>query len=421
LALVLVVGLIGMPTRSASAAPSVIYDATSATLPPNLPSLGFQATQTAEFGDYIHLAGTNRVLRTVTVTMSTWALHSSYPAMDSSGWTHPITLNIYNVIPGTPNGLGTLIATRTQTFPIPWRPEADPTCSTPTAWRAGDGNCYNGYAFNITFDMSSLLVTLPNDIIVGVAYNTNTWGYSPIGAPGPYESLNVGAVGSATIGTDDNIDNVFWNTMTAAWYADKGAGGVGTFREDTNWTPNGTLPIQITADSAPTEFYVNSAWSAIAPGVDPDGAGPAIMMGFDAFATIQPAIDAAASGNTINIQGTHVLTSAITVNKAVILSCDSTGLIQVSGTGVRINMTTAGATLQGCSIEKTDKTGEQNIIYVGASNLTIQNNKIWGKYVINDGDVSRAMVFTGGLSGLLITGNEIYDLRQPAYTNGVVS
>ena len=45
-------------------------------------------------------------------------------------------------------------------------------------------NCYNGFAFNITFDMSSLNLTLPNDIIVGVAYNTQTYGARPLAWPG---------------------------------------------------------------------------------------------------------------------------------------------------------------------------------------------------------------------------------------------
>ena len=219
LVLALVIGLfaVALPAGTVSAAPIVVYDAVPVTLPPNMPSLGYQATQTAEFGDYIRLGGTNRELGTVTVTMSTWALHSTYPAMtDPTGWTHPITLNIYSAVPGTPNTLGSLLATKTQSFLIPWRPEADPTCATPSAWRASDSNCYNGYAFNITFDMASLNLTLPNDIIVGIAYNTNTWGYNPIGLPGPYESLNVGALGTTTFGSDDNTDNVFWNTVTPA-------------------------------------------------------------------------------------------------------------------------------------------------------------------------------------------------------------
>lgn len=235
----------------AFAAPSTVYDAIPATLPPNVASLGFQATQTSEFGDYVHLAGTDRVLNTVTVMMSDWALNSDYPSMPSSGWTHPITLSVYNVVPGAPlNTKGSLLGTVTQTVAIPWRPVADPTCLGGTAWRSpSDSLCYNGIAFNVTFDLSSLNVTLPNDVIVGVAYNTQSYGSAPIGTAGPYNSLNVGVPSgqTASVGTDDSGDKVFWNTSTAGWYTDGGAGGVGIFREDSNWTPNGTVSLRITA------------------------------------------------------------------------------------------------------------------------------------------------------------------------------
>jgi hypothetical protein len=262
----LVMGL-AMPAQMVGATPAtnIVYNAIPSTLPPNMPSQAFQAQQTSEFGDYVHLAGTSRLLRTVTVTFSDWALYSDYKtdprySGNSVSWTHPITLNIYNVVPGTPlNTLGTKIATVTQTSTIPWRPVGDPTCldtgyGAGFAWRASDGNCYNGLAFNLTFDLSSLNVTLPDDLIVGVAYNTETYGAAPIGSNGPYNSLNVGAVGSATVGTDGNTDRVFWNSSTASYYADGGAAGVGIFREDTNWTPYGTVPMQITV----ANNYVNN-------------------------------------------------------------------------------------------------------------------------------------------------------------------
>ena len=241
---------------NAAPVPSVVYNAIPSPLPPNMASLGFQATQTSEFGDYVHLAGTDRNLKTVTVTMSDWALYSDYAldaryAANSSTWTHPITLNLYNAIPAaTPGGTnmkGTLIATVTQTITIPWRPAADPTCPGGTAWRASNNQCYNGLAFNATWDFSSLGIVLPNNVIVGVAFSTQTYGTPPMGVPGPYNSLNVGVEGTATVGTDDNTDRVFWNTLTPSNYTDNGTGGVGTFREDTNWTPYGTIPIQITA------------------------------------------------------------------------------------------------------------------------------------------------------------------------------
>lgn len=303
------------------AATNIVYDAIPALLPPSMPSLGFQATQTFEFGDWVQLAGTNRALRNVTVTMVTWAHYATYsadPSYNPASWSHPITLNIYNFVPGTPlNTKGTLLGTVTQMVTIPWRPAADPTCETPTAWRASDGNCYNGFAFNITLDMSSLNLTLPNDIIVGIAYNTQTYGVAPIGVTGPYDSLNVGLDGSVTVGTDGNPDRVFWNTITPGWYTDSGAGGVGIFREDTNWTPY-VVPIQITAaPTVPSEVYVNPAWASVPPGQDPDGAGPAGQMGYDAFTTIQAGVNAVGSGGTVNVaEGTYV-EQVVVDNKAV--------------------------------------------------------------------------------------------------------
>jgi hypothetical protein len=242
---------------SAAPTPSVVYNAVPSPLPPNVASLGFQATSTSEFGDYVHLAGTDRVLNAVTVTMSDWALYSDYStdvryAGNSTSWSHPITVNVYSSHLGANGVPDQRLGTTTQNISIPWRPPADPTCSTPTAWRAGDGQCYNGLAFNATFDLSSLNVTLPNDVIVGVAYNTQSYGASPIGVAGPYNSLNVGVPSgqTASVGSDDSSDKVFWNTSQAAFYTDGGAGGVGTFRQDTNWTPNGTVSFKITASAA---------------------------------------------------------------------------------------------------------------------------------------------------------------------------
>jgi hypothetical protein len=223
-----------------AAGAAVIYDSIPGPLPPNVPSLGYQATQTSEFGDLIQFGGANRLLKRVTLVMSDWALAADYPAFPGSTgptWNHPLTLNLYNVDNSGANPApGTLIATRTQTFAIPWRPVADPTCPGGTAWRASDGNCYNGLAFTVVFDFTGLPV--PNQIIYGVAYNTQTWGYDPIGTPGPYVSLNFGlAAVPPSVGSNPFPDTAYWNTQTAANYADGGTGGVGIFRRDTNWTP----------------------------------------------------------------------------------------------------------------------------------------------------------------------------------------
>ena len=272
----LVFGLIGISSLTSvafAAAPTIVYNAIPNPLPANVPSLGYEATSTSEFGDYIHLGGTDRVLNTVTVTMSDWAEYSTYAtnptySSNSSSWTYPITLNIYSNQLGANGVPDDLLATITSPITIPWRPAGNPSCANTGygagfAYMASDGNCYDGIAFNASFNMSSLGVTLPNDLIVSVAYNTETYGAVPTGVDGPYDSLNVGVPTSdpVTVGTDDNVNNVFWNTSYGGFYADGGASGVGTFRQDTNWAPYGTIAFEITATTPVPTPYIFEPWN----------------------------------------------------------------------------------------------------------------------------------------------------------------
>lgn len=209
-----------------------VFDTLPEVLPPNLPSQPFQAQQTAEFGDRIALApGTGRHPIEATVVMVTWA---------TEAYAHPITLNLYGVSGGTL----ALVGTRTQTFDIPARPAADPTCpdtgyGAGFAWRASNGKCYNGLAFPITFDLSGLDTVLPDSLAYGIAYDTNTWGYSPVGQPGPYDSLNVAVIGDGntisstvpSVGTDPDPDAVlrnYWSYSPPAGYTGYGP--------ETGWT-----------------------------------------------------------------------------------------------------------------------------------------------------------------------------------------
>jgi hypothetical protein len=86
----------------------------------------------------------------------------------------------------------------------------------------------------VTFNLGG--VTVPDQLIYGIAFNTETYGASPIGPPsGPWDSLNFGFVGAPTVGSNPLPDTAYWNTTTAGNYADSGAGGTGTFRQDTGW------------------------------------------------------------------------------------------------------------------------------------------------------------------------------------------
>jgi hypothetical protein len=169
----------------------VIYDSTVSPQPGNLPSEGAEAYAFNQFGDGISFAGTARRSKSVTVTMSSWACQSgnwySGNCVTAPGATFsiPITLNIYNAGSPTP---GSLIATKTQTLSIPYRPSADNTnCTGPNAgkwYHAASATCFNGLANNIAFDLTSLNLVLPNSVVYGIVYNTTSYGPSPIGTSG---------------------------------------------------------------------------------------------------------------------------------------------------------------------------------------------------------------------------------------------
>ena len=219
-------------------ASSIVYNNIPGPLPPNLPSIGYQATQTAEFGGIIapDLSGDYTLLESATVAMSDWALRSNWAEVgDATGFVVPLTLNLYN--PGEGGTVGTRLGSVTTDAVIPWRPEADPTCYG-GAYRGADGQCYNGSLSTVTFDFSSLEISLPATFVYGLAFDTTNWGYDPTDIPGPYESLNFGlSITDPSVGSDPLPDTAYWNTSTAADYADKGAAGVGVFRQDTGWTP----------------------------------------------------------------------------------------------------------------------------------------------------------------------------------------
>src|SRR5579871_5098828 len=146
---------------------STVYDNLPSPIPQNSPSLGFQSNHTSEFGDLIQLSGGATNLTSGSILMDDKALESDYPAVgDASGWSWPVTLNIYNVdsSSGTPQA-GSLIYTDTETFNIPWEPVGQP-----------------GQDFLITFNLPD--VAVPGEFIYSVVYNTETFGPNPTNQTG---------------------------------------------------------------------------------------------------------------------------------------------------------------------------------------------------------------------------------------------
>jgi hypothetical protein len=240
--------ILAAPAFAAIGQNGVVFNSAPDTLPGNTISWAFQATQTSEFGDGIKFTPSpKKHLSFVKVVMSSWACESGSGSTcvttPGSTFTHPITFNIYHVDSG---GLpGTLIATRTQTFTLKFRPTSDDgsNCGGDnTAWfSAADSACYHGLAQKITFNFKPQHLVLPNSIVYGIAYNTSDYGYNPIGVQPcnsttqgcPYDSLNVGSeAGLAKRGMDRYPDGTFLNSSTAGNYCDGGTGGTGTFRLD---------------------------------------------------------------------------------------------------------------------------------------------------------------------------------------------
>lgn len=218
----------------------IVYDNIPSPLPNNLPSEGYEAMSMGEIGGLIQFAGGNSTysLSSATVAMSDWALASTWVSeingntITNNGYYVPLTLSLYNV--GSNNSVGALIKSVTVDAFIPWRPEATSTCG--SGYLGSDGGCHNGSLSTVTFDLGG--IATPGEIIYGVSLNTQDFGSDPIGVGGPYNSLNFAlSTTLPTVGSEPLPDTAYWETSAPYWYADGGAGGVGTFCQDTNWSP----------------------------------------------------------------------------------------------------------------------------------------------------------------------------------------
>jgi hypothetical protein len=198
--------------------------------PGGVVSSSYFANEFSQWGDYIRFTPGSWALNSATVTManyapfSDWASDPRYSG-NSTSWSHPITLNVYNVDhSGATPGVGSLIASSTTDATIPWH----------------GNNGFDGTAFNVPFSFNN--VAVPNEVIFGISYNTGLYGPNPIGTPGPYNFLNV-AYGTVPPSVGTNVEEgVFVNAFGPSnnfTYTDPNA-IYGIFQRDTGW--NGDTP-----------------------------------------------------------------------------------------------------------------------------------------------------------------------------------
>jgi hypothetical protein len=241
------------PARAAGAP---IFDSIPVGYDGTDPSLGFGATGTAELGQHVQFAGTDRHLETVTVGLTSWACETGVwnqgclTVTPNGSFALPITVNVYAALPDSDvDGTlpGAVLATLTQSVDVPYRPTSDPVncVGEQAGWYfdAASSSCLPALAFTATYDFALQGVVLPDDAIVAVAFDSAA-------LPGKSDALNASLRLTPTeTGTDPDPDNLFWNTSVAAYYTDNGAGGVGILRSDSDWASTGLLVLQVDAST----------------------------------------------------------------------------------------------------------------------------------------------------------------------------
>jgi hypothetical protein len=208
------------------------YNAIPSSVNGNVPSLGFEATGTRDFGDEVALDRAGR-LQSMTVQLSSWGCQSGHwysadcQTVKGATFDVPITFNVYEDNTGI---AGALLATQTATVAVPYRPSASPSCVGDDAgkwFNTSDKTCYNGFPQAVTMKFAG--EALPSQVIWTVQYNTSTAGPTPVGPAAcitsaggcGYDSLNVGswsAPNAPYAGVDIAEDLAFRNgAMEPGW------------------------------------------------------------------------------------------------------------------------------------------------------------------------------------------------------------
>jgi hypothetical protein len=201
---------------------SVVYSNVPSSLPPGVVSEAYAATQTAEQGGLIDLADGARTNPEITAVLANYACENGGTGGSStcttadagSDYSTPLTVNVYSV--GSNNSVGSLLATDTQTFEIPYR-QSDSSSCTGDRYLGSDGACHTNNAVPVTFDLGGYHTTLPSEVIVSFALNTGTYGGDPTGNnTDGYNALNLGLIGNTppTVGSDPAANTYYENTAT---------------------------------------------------------------------------------------------------------------------------------------------------------------------------------------------------------------
>lgn len=232
-----------------------------------LPALGFESDSVWEFGGEVKFAGSDRSSPTVTVDLASYACQTgaveTCATRPGASFEWPITLTIYEVGPG--DAVGPLLIQLTKAFQIPYRPSETPSCPN-EGWTKGFGKeCAFAKMHEVSWSLPRF--TLPEEAIVAVAYNTETYGAKPTGQEGPYNSLNVAI----------NADYKCTKENPTTKQCESGE------YENAN-----TSPPSVGSDPLPEQAFINTTYSALMCG-EPTGSFRAT--GLDCWKFEQPAFE----------------------------------------------------------------------------------------------------------------------------------
>jgi hypothetical protein len=192
------------------------------------PGVGFEATQTSEFGNAVNFSsGKSHHLTKVIVTMSGWGCATGGGAMcstpEDSTFAQPITLNIYS--PST-DGVNpsAKIASITNTFNIKYRPSASAEC---------------GYdSLNVALTEDPTNVRISTSVVPGKPWLSSTWASNY--ADGGTASLGTFRIDSPNVapwwGVNDPLTSAPWYVPAIKVFANQD--GKGDTQSDENSAGN---------------------------------------------------------------------------------------------------------------------------------------------------------------------------------------
>jgi hypothetical protein len=273
-----------------------------------------------ELGNKITLAGGGGPVSDVVVAMANF---------NPTSGSLPLTLNLYN--PGSYGGPGSapgsLIDSVTQSFAIPNAPSGGYGGTYCTSVRVSDPNSDCGINnFNITFNLSSLNITLPSTIVYGIEFpNPQPDFASGVNVQLSYEPTNI------SVGLDADPGYLF--VSTANGENDSTGGSSGEITCDNVSATFGEYPTAVGADGCGETTSSTAPYPPVAlvPAVEFDSStmsdlypgGPAQPVSFSI--TNPGTIPETVNSVTISVTGTSDNTDCNTTNFAMLNGDDSSG------------------------------------------------------------------------------------------------